>query len=425
VKNPYINNLNNLVDTMVPPKGAEFSVGKGMDKGGSDAVEKYPLSNETHHSKFNDFIKGGDLPIDWIDPRTKEPFNPLIQGETRTGKTDFSTERVFGSSGRELNAYDLKEAARNIQTVLNHAAYDDRRPLVVNKNVNPDEQISVIAQYLMDPSGYGFAKAGQELLNPIREVIDYEGWIDKVLAPRPVRRGEVVKYDRDVFVFAWVIGEDGETPESQVGGEHFFPPEFEVTAFPTIEIKNIYQAQYDILARTQDRARQAIEFQKDTAGKNLLNAAATTVNSVVAFTSLTLSVVEQIRQQVERHRLIADKLLINRRELSDLLELAISSPVRFDPVTQRAAIMLGYVGNILGMKVIVSAGTNTFEVVKPGEVFVVTLPEYLGGMPIRVELVSHPAPLFPFGRAVQGWIWYTLLSQIVINSAGVAKGIKI
>ncbi len=422
MKNPYINEI---LDTMVPPAGASYQ--KPSSERGGQVIEKYPLSRATHENKFTDFATGGgELPIEWINPKTGEPFNPHIgKINEQTGKWMASEERVFGKGGKELNAYDQKEAIQNLQNILNLSAYETTRPLVVQKGQDVDEQIRVIAEYLTDPSGVGFARAGQELLNPIKEVIDYEGWAAKILAPRPVRRGEVVKYDRDVFVLAWVIGEDGETPESQVGGEHFFPPEFEITAFPTIEIRNIYQAQYDILARIQDRARQAIEFQQDTACKNLLDAASTTVNSVIGFSSLTLSVIEQIRNQVERHRLVADKILINRQELSDLLELAISAPVRFDPVTQRAAIMLGYVGHILGMKVIISAGTNTFEVVKPGEVFVVTFPEYLGGMPIRVELVSQPAPLFPFGRAVQGWLWYMLLSQIVINAAGVAKGIKV
>jgi hypothetical protein len=281
--------------------------------------------------------------------------------------------------------------------------------------------MSVLAEYLSDPTGVGFARVGQELLNPIREVIDYEGWARKILTVRPVHRGEVVKYDRDVFVLAWVIGEDGQTPESAVGGEHFYPPEFEVTALPTLELRNIFQAQYDIIARTQDRARQAIEYQEDVACKRLLEMAATTVNKVIGFSALDLSSIEQLRLQVERHRLIADKILINRAELSDIINLI----PQVDPVTQRTLFMLGYVGQIYNMSIVVSAGVNTFEVVLPGEVYVTTLPEYLGGMPVRVELTSQPVNMFWTGRAAQGWFWYSLLSMIVINPAGVAKGIKI
>jgi hypothetical protein len=33
--------------------------------------------------------------------------------------------------------------------------------------------------------------------------------------------------------------------------------------------------------------------------------------------------------------------------------------------------------------------------------------------------------MFWTGRAAQGWFWYELLSMIVVNPAGVAKGIKV
>ncbi len=429
----------------------EFQFGTDVRRG-AETVETYPLNKATHRTAFNVFAdtSASDLPIDWVDPRTGESYNPKL-GRTnpRTGTVIEGSDRVFGIDGKTLNAQNKVEAIQAIQRVQNPAMTNTAKvinavqnpflfadqdqwpeaPVMVNKMHNKaqemERQMNIISEYLTDPSGVGFQKAGQELLNPIKEVIDYEGWADKVLAPRPVRRGEVVKYDRDVFIVAWAIGTDGETPESQAGGQHFFPPEFEITAFPTIEIKNIYQAQYDILARTQDRSRQAIEYQRDVACKNILDSSATTVNSTVGFTSLTLSSIEQIRYQVEKHRLVADKILINRQELSDILSMAYGDVIKFDPVTQRAAIMMGYVGHILGMKVILSAGTNTFEVVQPGEVYVVTLPEYLGGMPIRVELISQPAPKFPFGIAAQGWMWYTLLSQVVINPAGVGKGVKI
>jgi len=355
----------------------------------------------------------------WVDARTGEEINPpAFGGYTRAGTPRYSEGRMFTERG-ELNASDKADAWRNIQHFFN--VLSSSKPMLIPRGQTLEQYMSVLAEYLSDPTGVGFARVGQELLNPIREVIDYEGWARKILTVRPVHRGEVVKYDRDVFVLAWVIGEDGQTPESAVGGEHFYPPEFEVTALPTLELRNIFQAQYDIIARTQDRARQAIEYQEDMACKRLLERAATTVNKVIGFSALDLSSIEQLRLQVERHRLIADKILINRAELSDIINLI----PQVDPVTQRTLFMLGYVGQIYNMSIIVSAGVNTFEVVLPGEVYVVTLPEYLGGMPIRVELTSQPVNMFWTGRAAQGWFWYSLLSMIIINPAGVAKGIKI
>lgn len=361
-------------------------------------------------------------------PRGDEPWNPpAVSGTTRAGTPKVSAaERMFNDNG-ELNATSKADALQKIAYIINTVARNEESPrfqLSANKGATQNVGLSdreLIAS-LQDPTGEGFSLVGQELLNPIKEVIDYEGWIRKILAVRPVKQGEVVRYDKDVFVVAWVIGADGQTPESRVGGRFVYPPEFEVTAFPTIELRHIYQAQYDILARTQDRARQAIEFQEDSAGKALLDRAAQTVNTPVAFATLNLAALEAIRYQVERHRLVLDKFLINRQEVSDLVTV-LSQEV--DPVTQRELIMAGYVGSILNAMIVTSAGTNTFEVVKPGEVYGVTTPEYLGGMPVRVELFSEPVTQFLEGKAVRGWFWYELISQVVINPKGVSKGVKV
>jgi len=345
-------------------------------------------------------------------------------GYNRSGTPRLSErEKIFNDKG-ELNADNAKEALSQIQYILKSLGDGtlEAKPIQPQaQSIDPVEREEILKQAFTDPTGEGFLILGQELLMPIKEVIDYEGWARKVLAPRTVRQGEVIRYDKDVFVTAWVIADDGQTPEARVGGRYVYPPEFEVTANPTIELRDIYRAQYDILARIQDRARQGIEHQEDTACKKLLERAATTVNSITYFGSLNLAALEALRLQIERHRLVVDKFLINRNELSDLVT-QLSQQV--DPVTQRELIMAGYIGSVLNAMIITSAGTNTFEVVMPGEVFAVTAPEYLGGMPIRVELFSEPYAQFVLGHAVRGWFWYELISQVIISPGSVAKGIK-
>jgi len=297
------------------------------------------------------------------------------------------------------------------------------QPRSAGMELSAVEQQQILAEAFSDPSSEGFHLVGQELLNPVKEVIDYEGWIRKVLMVRPVRQGEIVRYDKDVFIVAWVVAEDAETVASVVGGQFVFPPEFEVTAQPMIELKNIYQAQYDILARAQDRARQSIEFKEDKAGINLLDRAAISANQLTYFSSFNTTSAEALRYKVERNRLVLDKFLINRQELSDIV--AMSQLGQVDPVTQRELILAGYIGTLLNAMIITSAGVNTYEVVPPGIVYGVTAPEYLGGMPIRVELFSEPVTDFHEGKARRGWFWYELLSQVVINPTGCAKGIKL
>jgi len=363
-----------------------------------------------------------------VDRRTGEEFNPLNVGKTRrSGTLSMSaSERMFNNRG-QLNASNTTEALSTIQHLLDEihsGEYDvdmNKTASFAGDGISADESDAIIREAFSDPSSEGFRQIGQGLLNPIKEVIDYEGLARKVFAPRTVKAGEIVHYDKDVYVKAWVIAEDGQTPQSVVEGRYIYPPEFEITAYPSIEIKDKYRAQYDILARVQDRARMAIEYQEDLALMNLLQAGANQVNTTTAFATLNLAALESIRYQIERHRLICDKFIIHRQEVSDLVN-TLSQQV--DPVTQRELILAGYIGTVLNAMIITTAGTQTFEILDPGEVIAVTAPEYLGGMPIRVELFSEPVNEFMEGRPRQGWFWYELISQVLVNPAGVALGLK-
>lgn len=362
-----------------------------------------------------------------VDRRTGDEFNPMSVGRLgRSGKrSESATEKMFNARG-ELNASNKGEALDKIQAILDGMAngtYDAGNVRVASQagDYTVDESEAILREAFSDPSSEGFRQVGQGLLNPIKEVIDYEGLARKILAPRTVKAGEVVRYDKDVYIQGWVIAEDGQTPQSVVEGKYIYPPEFEVTAYPSIEIKDKYRAQYDILARVQDRARMAIEYQEDLALVALLTAGANQVNTTTLFATLNLAALEAIRYQIERHRLICDKFIIHRQEVSDLINNLVNN---VDPVTTRELVMAGYIGSILNALIITTAGTNTYEILQPGEVLACTVPEYLGGMPVRVELFSEPVNEFMTGLPRQGWFWYELISQVLANPAGVSYGQK-
>lgn len=376
--------------------------------------------------KFNPYTKKKASGSQFIDRKSGEAFNPMNVGRTATGAvTKSARERMFNDKD-QLNASSKQEALQTIKHLLDgmsDGSYDvTRTASYAGEGVSEQEQASILREAFSDPTSEGFKQVGQGLLNPVKEVIDYEGLARKVMAPRTVKSGEVVRYDKDVYVQGYVIAEDGTTPQSVVEGRYIYPPEFEVTAYPSIEIKDKYRAQYDILARVQDRARMSIEYQEDLALMNLLNAGANQTNTTTFFATFNLAAIESIRYQIERHRLICDKIIIHRQEVSDLVN-TVSTQV--DPITQRELVMAGYIGTILNAMIITTAGTQTYEILQPGSVVAVTAPEYLGGMPIRVELFSEPVNEYMNGRPRQGWFWYELISQVLVNPAGVAIGTRL
>lgn len=364
--------------------------------------------------------------VESYDRKTGEPFNPLNFGKPgRSGKrAQASSERLWDKDGN-VNANSSRDVLDKIKGLLDGMAdgtYD-----VLNKTASMDDAQSetILRQAFSDPTTEGFKQVGQALLNPIKEVIDYEGVMRKVWAPRSVKQGEVIRYDKDVFVVAHVIAEDGMTPQSVVEGKYVYPPEFEISAYPSIELKDQYRAQYDILARAQDRARQGIEYREDIASINLLRAGGNIKNNTTFSAAMNLATIEAIRYQIERHRLICDKLIINRQEVSDMINTM--TPLVVDPVTRRELMMAGFLGTILNTMIITTAGTNpyNYEILAPGEAIAVTAPEYLGGLAVRVELMSEPVTEFHEGRPRRGWYWWEMMALALINPAGVALWHKI
>lgn len=355
----------------------------------------------------------------YVDRKSGEEFNPLNFKTNRSGTRSVSaSERIWNEQG-EFNAGSKDELVHKLASMLKdfeQGNHDVTTAEEFNKTASFEREAQL--QEAMSTSE-GFAMVGQSLINPIKEVLDYEGLARKVLVPRTVKQGEIPRYDKDVFATAWIIAEDGTTPESFIEGTYVYPTEFEVTCRPTIPLRDKMRAQYDILARIQDKAKQDVLHKEDTALMNLLKTGAAAENTTTLFTSVNLATLESLRYQVERHRLILDKYIMNRQETSDLITV-LSQQV--DPVTQRELFMQGYIGNILNAKVVTTAGTNTYEILDPGEILAVTDAEHLGGMPVRQELMSEPLNEFVLGNAVQGWFFYELISQVLVNAAGVAYG---
>lgn len=357
-------------------------------------------------------------------------FNPTAYAGEQTrsgirqavGSTKLS-ERMFDKSG-QVNAYDDKDALQQVAYLLNTVTKKASPGTFYREASNhmaAEDRRKVLASAMQDPTGEGFAIVGQELLLPIKDIIDYEGWARKVYRVRPLAQGELFRIAKDVRSTAWVVGQDGQSIESRLHGRFIQPSEFKITAFPTVDIEDIYQMNYDVLDRAQDTARQEIELEEDKRGLGLLDRAAVTVNAETIFATLGISAFEDVRYQVERHRLMVEKFLINRQELSDVVK-TMSAAV--DPVTERELILAGYIGNILNAQIITAAGTGVEEVVPAGTFYACTGSEYLGEMGVRVELFSEPFNMFSHRRLVKGWAFGQIVGFGIPNARAVAKGHK-
>ncbi len=329
-------------------------------------------------------------------------------------------QRMFDKSG-QINAYDNKDALQQASHLLKNTTRQAKTALYHRQasKMMTDERRQILAAAVQDPEG--FAIMGQELLLPIKDLVDYEGWARKVYRVRPLAQGELFRVAKDVRSTAWVIGQDGQGIEARLFGRYVTPSEFKIGSFPTVDIEEIYQMNYDVLDRAQDTARQEIELEEDKRGRALIDVASQTVNTVTSFSTLGVAAFEDVRLQIERHRLVVEKFLINRPELSDIVK---TMSAQVDPVTERELILAGYIGSFLNAVIITSAGTGVQEVVPAGTFYACTGPEYMGEMGIRVELFSEPFNMFSQMRFVKGWAFGEIIGFVLPNPRAVAKGTK-
>lgn len=328
--------------------------------------------------------------------------------------------RMFSDKG-EINAYDKKDALVQAAHLLQNVTRTAGARFSHEEGISKEARREVLARALKDPTGEGFALVGQELLLPIKELIDYEGWARKLYRVRPLGQGELFRIAKDVRAAAFIVGQDGQSVETRLYGKYIQPSEFKVTSFPSVDIEDIYQMNYDVLDRAQDTARQEIERKEDQAGLALIDRAAQAVNPVTTYATLGIAAFEDVRFQVERHRLIVEKFVINRQELSDVIK---TMSTQVDPVTERELILAGYIGNILNAMIITSAGSGVQEVVKPGDFYALTGADYMGEMGIRVELFSEPYNKFVNQELVKGWAFAEIIGFGIPNPKSCAKGQK-
>lgn len=358
----------------------------------------------------------------------KGAFNPMGFGGHSDIKAALGStkNRMFDDNG-QINANDKKDALQQVAYLLQNVTKKAGAGAFYRESsLAPEDRRKVLAAAMKDPTGEGFAIVGQELLLPIKDIIDYEGWARKIFRVRPLAQGELFRVAKDVRSTAWTVGQDGQGIESRLYGKYVMPSEFKIVSFPTVDIEDIYQMNFDVLDRAQDTARQEIELEEDKRALSLLDRASTTVNATTIISTLGVAALEDIRYQVERHRLVVEKFLINRRELTDLLKTSVglNGSQHVDPVTERELILAGYVGNVLNAQIITAAGTGVEEVVPAGSVYAVTGSEYLGEMGIRVELFSEPYNKYANRELVKGWAFAEIVGFVIPNSRAVAKGMK-
>lgn len=161
---------------------------------------------------------------------------------------------------------------------------------------------------------------GKELLTPIVEILDYETASGKLFT-----KGEYLKDAAEIKLSAPV---------------------------------NLFDMNEAALAREQDRARQRLAYQQDTAAIKVLR-------QKPLLCKTFKEGIESIIETFYKRRLVCSDIFIPRAMIVDLIN---DYSKEADPVHQRELIMAGYLGTLKNAMVIASAGTLVFEITDDNEI---------------------------------------------------------
>lgn len=264
-------------------------------------------------------------------------------------------------------------------------------------------------------STQGRKKIAASIQEPLRKLRDYVSvgrralWIDEL------PDGALPIYDRDVATPAFVVGDEGDSIQAlPVEGARMMVPLFEIAAYPKIPFAHVKERRFDIIRRIKQKAKDELFRKEDTIIFQMLSAAATAnvdnPSIPVSAANFNMSTIVDAFAGIEKHGLRVDKIFMNPQEFK-VFRNAGRDYVDFE--TQRELLRTGFMGQVYG------AGIYMSMQVPRGTLLLVSEPEYLGVMPIRIDLTVIPADV-P-GDRMFGWSLFCNEGMAVHNTYGIQQ----
>ena len=264
----------------------------------------------------------------------------------------------------------------------------------MGKLVTAAQKHQMMTKLLASPKGRRrIAAAMQE---PLRKYRDYVSVGRKTLFVDELPDGTLPVYDKDIDTPAYIVGEEGDSIQQLVRGVRMLVPLFEIASLPKVPFTQVKERRFDIIRRIKQKARFELFRREDQKIFNTYyvsgssNAINTKITEAVA--DFSMDTLVDAFARVERHNLRVDKIVCNPNEYR-VFRKAGRDYVDFE--TQRELLRTGFMGTVWGAQIYQSVA------VPEGYLFVLTEPEFLGVMPVRIDLTVIPAD-DPINRAF-GW----------------------
>lgn len=253
--------------------------------------------------------------------------------------------------------------------------------------------------------------------------LDFQGIARRLLVVDALPQGVDPKYERDIDVAATVISSNGSGGESRVFADRVVIPTWEIYSNPTVRMSEVRRRRFNVIDRAVQKARQEIMAQEDANVFAAVDAASSVENTLqdIADAGLLKRDLVEIKSQIDRWDLVTTKFFMNINEFNDILNWASGGGQgtgggEIDPVTHREILQTGLYAHIWGADVMVS------KIVPPGTVYGCADPEFVGVMPVKVDINVIPAD--EPHQLKLGWVVSEEIGIGILNPRGVAAGRK-
>jgi hypothetical protein len=216
----------------------------------------------------------------------------------------------------------------------------------------------------------GRQRIAASMQEPLRKLRDFVSNGRKALFVDELPDGTLPIYDKDIDTPAYVVAEEADSIATVVKGERVLIPLFELASWPKVPFTQVKERRFDIVRRIKQKAKDELFRKEDNIIFTVFQTAgdANTTNTDIAEASadFDMTTIVEAFARVERHGLRVDKIYCNPNEY----------------------------------RVFRNAGRDYVDFETQRELLR-TEPEYLGVIPVRIDLTVIPAD-DPGNRAF-GW----------------------
>jgi hypothetical protein len=270
-----------------------------------------------------------------------------------------------------------------------------------------------------------WAEVGAMIASELKESVDREGFMRRILQRGEVGNGEQVRHRVKRKTTTALVASGPASIQTELARNNFvYAPEFEIRARVGVTNLEMVQGSPELLDEKFFDANEQIGRVEDQLFLNMARAMGGLPNSVTYVVgSYTSTAYSTIQFQIRNWGLDCPMMLVASDVMADFLT-ASTFLATFDPVTQYENLMTGTIARLFGTDIVTDQFRDPrLKVLNAGEMFAFAPPEFVGGYTDRGPIDSVPIDhAVVDGFTGKGWSFSEILSITVHTGRGIAMG---